>query len=306
MSMIAGACGGTVGGGPAPDGGGDAHGADASGIRTTRFVMMGDQGTGDANQLAVAAGIQQVCARDGCDFVVLLGDNLYEDGADSVVDPVWQREFEGPYAGIDLPFHALLGNHDYGPTGTDVERSDNEIAYTSYSTKWKMPSEHYTLVEGAVGFVMLDTTSFILDSVVDGDQRAWWPSALAAARAAPWVIAAGHHPYLSNGINGGASHDGPVFQAFMDDLVCGHVDLYVAGHDHDREWIDAPDRCGGTQLVISGAGGGTARFAHDEAPYDWHDDTEPGFLYVVADAHTLTARFVGADGVTDYERTLTK
>ena len=51
----------------------------------------------------------------GFGFVVLLGDNFYEDGVASVDDPQWQTKFEDPYANIDLPFYAVLGNHDHMP-----------------------------------------------------------------------------------------------------------------------------------------------------------------------------------------------
>lgn len=270
-----------------------------------RFVVMGDQGTGKPEQFAVAAALRELCATQGCDYVVLLGDNLY-DGADSADDPIWQERFEIPYGAIGVPFHALLGNHDFGSSGVDVARSAHEVEYTARSASWRLPASHYAFTAGPVGFVMLDTTSIIIDNVVDGDQRAWWPQALAVARQAPWVIAAGHHPYRSNGHNGNADQYGPRFVSFMDDLVCGQVDLYLAGHDHGREWFDAPDRCGGTEMLISGAGGDVNQFTTSDTPVFWHDDSRPGFLYVVADAHRFTGRFIGFDGVVDYERTLTR
>ena len=43
-----------------------------------RFVALGDTGTGDENQKKVAASAKRTCQKDGCDFVLLLGDNFYQ------------------------------------------------------------------------------------------------------------------------------------------------------------------------------------------------------------------------------------
>jgi hypothetical protein len=273
--------------------------------RTVRFLVLGDQGTGKPEQWAVAAAAAELCAREGCDFAMTVGDNLYYDGVNEVTDPIWQQAFELPYAPIDVRFHVLLGNHDYGPHGSDPAWALREVAYSEVSRKWSLPARHYSFVEGPVGFVMFDSTALIIDELGDG-QRAWWPGALAAVRQAPWVIAAGHHPYRSNGHEGNAEEYGPRFVSFMDDLVCGHVDLYLSGHAHDREWFDDPSLCGGTELIVNGASGEVDHFATADTQVRWHDDSKAGFLYVIADEHHFTGRFVDADGVVAYEHTLTK
>lgn len=301
-----------------------AAGGDGPGGNTTiRFAMMGDQGTGTAKQYAVGAALRNLCAAEGCDFVVLLGDNLYPEGALSVTDPIWQTRFELPYAGIDVPFHAALGNHDFGISGTDWEREDAEVEYTNHSDRWSMPHPHYNMRHGPVGFMMLDTNRLLWGMTDDGDQRVWYGPAFDAVASAPWKIAVGHHPYRSNGTHGnmgsyGGGDDslppdstareiiGTDIKAFFDELVCGRVDMYVSAHDHDMEWLNAPGECGGTELVVSGAGGTTSPFVRNDTPYFWHEDGPGGFLYVVADATTLTGRFVSQDGVTMFERTLTK
>ncbi len=61
------------------------------------------------------------CATDGCDFVQLLGDNIYDSGVGSTSDALWQSNFELPYAELDLPFWVVLGNHDYGGDGAGTE-----------------------------------------------------------------------------------------------------------------------------------------------------------------------------------------
>src|SRR6186997_2584089 len=57
-------------------------------VTTLRFVAMGDTGNGNQQQKKVAAAVRDLCAAEGCDFVLLLGDNIYDKGADSVDDPL--------------------------------------------------------------------------------------------------------------------------------------------------------------------------------------------------------------------------
>jgi tartrate-resistant acid phosphatase type 5 len=118
-----------------------------------KIVALGDTGTGDCNQYKVARALKRWCTANGCDFVLLLGDNFYERGLPSVCsrDPQtgrvfpdeFRRAFTDPYGpaerlnlgqtlagcmmpgshNLDLPFLSVLGNHDYtspaGPAGGD-------------------------------------------------------------------------------------------------------------------------------------------------------------------------------------------
>ena len=120
---------------------------------------MGDTGTGSPGQKTIADAVAAKCKKDGCDFVQLLGDNLYDSGASSVDDPIWQSTSRLPYAAIDLDFYAVLGNHDYGANGagTDFPKGKNEIDYTTKSKKWKMPSAYFHFTKGNVELFALDT-----------------------------------------------------------------------------------------------------------------------------------------------------
>jgi hypothetical protein len=311
--------------GPFPE----ADGGRAASDGAIGFIVLGDTGTGDAQQRAAADAAHAVCAREGCAFVLLLGDNLYPRGADSIDDPIWQTAFEEPYAAFDIPFYPVLGNHDDGGEflgitlnglGNEHERGLTEVAYTSRSSRWKMPSTYHVRREGPVGLIGLDTNTILWDAPPGEEQRAWWPDAYAEVDGAPWVIAYGHHPYRSNGEHGNAGDfdladgvtvpipevQGDHWKAFMDDLVCGQADVYLAGHDHTRQWLDAASMCGGTELIISGAGGKTTPLARAETPTRYEDDSEVGFLHVRADATSFRGRFYDAAGEIDFEYTLTK
>jgi len=295
-----------------------------------RFVALGDSGNGNAEQRAIGEAVRDLCAAEGCDFALLLGDNLYDDGADSVDDPVWQNSFELPYADIDLPFYAVLGNHDYGGEilfidfgglGNEFDRGPTEVEYSAHSARWRMPDTHYTLRFGPTGLLALDTNSILWDNTDNGDQRAWFPNALQEMADATWIIAAGHHPYLSNGDHGNAGSyedllgipipidelNGADVKEFFDDLVCGNVDVYLSGHDHNHQWMNEPEACGGTQLIVTGASSEVKDLDDDDRNQVlYQDDSSEGFLYVVIDGPTFTGRFIDATGAVRFEHTLTK
>jgi tartrate-resistant acid phosphatase type 5 len=294
-----------------------------------RFVAVGDTGKANDTQYEVADAIRDHCAAAGCDFVLLLGDNLYPEGAEDTDDEVWQTAFEEPYADIDLPFYAILGNHDYGGKllfvdvdglGNQFDRGPVEVEYTQHSAKWRMPATHYTMRMGEVGFVVLDTDSILWDNTRNGDQWDWFDGALAEVADAPWLFAVGHHPYRSNGDHGNAGDyqtldlsvhldqlDGEEVEQFFDENVCGNFDLYLSGHDHDRQWLTDPSLCAGTELLVNGAGAEVKPLDDPTRnPVAYQDGTTAGFLYMVVDAGSLTGQFIDADGSVAFERTITK
>lgn len=335
------------------DGGGNGSGSDDAGQRidasspvqddagspaeVVRFVAMGDTGTASETQYAIGEAVAEVCETRGCDFVLLLGDNFYDSGVDSVDDPLWESHFEMPYAGIsnDIPFYPVLGNHDYGGTlggellpveqgglGNEFEKGPLEVEYTDYSDKWTMPATFYTLRVGNVGIIMLDTNSIMWDDTSNGDQEAWYPTALEEVAGADWVLAAGHHPYLSNGTHGNAGSyesievaDVPIpnpvpllngnnIKSFFDDYVCGTIDLYLNGHDHNRQWIDEPEALCGAPMITSGAGAKVRELGAGGNNALFEDASEAGFAYVVVDGPDLTLQFMDAELNIDFEQTI--
>lgn len=285
-----------------------------------RFVAMGDTGTGSEDQLKIGNAIAAFCKIRGCDFVQLLGDNLYPTGASSADDPIWQTHFETPYAAVDLDFWAVLGNHDYGHDGAGTEpgKGKSQIDYTAKSKKWKMPSAYWHHVPpagvGAVEVIGLDTNPvFVGNTLYPGQDAAQRKDvdAWVAASKAEWKIAVGHHPYLSNGKHGNAgSYDkvpiapfnGKNVKSFLEDTVCGKVDLYLSGHDHSRQWLTGD--CKGTALAVSGAGAKTTSLGGKNPAL--FESLGLGFLYVAIDGKKLTAEFVDENGNTEFSHTITK
>jgi tartrate-resistant acid phosphatase type 5 len=327
-----GADGGTV---PDSGNGGDVDGGpgtpDASvppGTQRVSFIAIGDTGEGNTDQRKVAEAMRDVCAARGCDFVLMLGDNIYDRGVIGVDDPQWQQKFEDPYRDVDLPFYAALGNHDYGGSilipipglGNEWDRGMHEVSYSQHSTKWIMPAHHYTFTHGHVGFIVLDTNSLMWSDTTYGDQKTWWPTALLDVQDSEWVFVVGHHPYRSNGSHGNAGNydtpegipnplpnlNGASLKQFFDDVVCGTGDAYFSGHDHSRQWLDMPASLCGTELIVSGAGCKVSTIQERGNQKFYQDASEPGFMYVDIVGKKFTGVFYDADGNVDFERSFEK
>ena len=282
-----------------------------------RFIAVGDTGMGNDEQRAVAAAMQRTCAAEGCDFVLLLGDNLYMSGAASADDPQWGPKFEQPYSGLSLPFWAVLGNHDYGHRGLgdDFARPEGELAYARRKdSKFRMPARRYQFTHGPLLFVGLDTNAarYGRDEGQKAEVAGWLD-----AKGPRWKIAFGHHPYLSNGPHGNAGDyepdkararalyepriaAGTDVKALLDEAVCGKADVYLSGHDHSLQWLDGT--CAGTELAVSGGGAeATPVTARNPARFQ---QGALGFLYVAADATSLKAKFICDRGQILFERSL--
>lgn len=254
-----------------------------------RLVVIGDAGHGNDAQYEVAAAIGRVCAARGCDLVLTTGDNFYPSGVSSPWDSAFEDKFERPYAHVDLPFYASLGNHDWmrGSSGADAQ-----VAYTWRSDKWKMPGRYYAEDVGDVTLIALDTTSIDWG---DGEAQERWIEGVHASATRPWRIAFGHHPYRSNGEHGDADS---ALADFFEERVCGRVDLYLAGHDHTLQWLHPS--CG-VELVVSGAAAST-----DDL--DGHDDTffgadDLGFLWAEIEGDSFTGVFYDEHAEARFERT---
>ncbi len=317
---------------PGDDGAGDDVAGDAPAApKPVKFIAIGDTGKGNADQRRVAIAMRDLCAARGCDFVLMLGDNIYDAGVTSTTDSQWQLKFEQPYMDLDLPFYVALGNHDYGGKllvdvgglGNEFDKGKVEVDYTQVSMKWNMPASHYTFTWGDIGFIVFDTNSILWSDTRYGDQKQWLPSALAEVAGKRWVFTAGHHPYRSNGQHGNAGQydapellgvqipnplpiqNGTDMKKFFDDNVCGISQVYFAGHDHSRQWIDEPTALCGTEMIVSGAGASYTTINDRGNKVFYQDATETGFMYVVVDGDTFTGEFYDSNGTLDFARTFT-
>ena len=283
-----------------------------------RFVVLGDTGEGNEDQFAVAQAIVEICAQKGCDFAVLTGDNFYDSGVSGVDDPQWQSKFEEPYMDFTFPVYAVLGNHDYGGNGIGVDfdfnKDEYQVQYTQKSELWRMPDSYYSFKQGHAEFWGLDTNEVMTDPLNgDSDPQKQWLKDQLAKSTATWKIAFGHHPYISNGDHGNAGSyeniegiplpfvTGESVKAFMEDAVCGKVDVYICGHDHNLQWLEAT--CG-TEFIVSGAGS-KAEDLPGSNPAHFQHNME-GFLWVELMGDAFTGVFYDKTGAELFSRSITK
>ncbi len=240
-----------------------------------RFIAVGDTGTGDKNQYDVAKAIKQKCDKDGCDFVIILGDNIYNSGVKSVDDPQFITKFEKPYENIDLKFYMTLGNHDYRGN------VNAEIDYTKKSKKWTMLGRTYNFSYKNADFFSLDTNN-PTEKQITRLQRD------IAKSTGKWKIAFGHHPRYTHGVYGNATGK---LADLTDKTLCGKADIYLSGHEHTKQHLK--NVCGVEYLVVgTGAGtrpagrGSNTLFAKSSLGFAWFEIDNDKMYFQVIDSNT--------------------
>lgn len=302
-------------------------------LERVRALVIGDQGEGNQTQRQVAQAMAEVCGERGCDLVLALGDNFYPNGVDSPQDPQFQSKFEAIYdfPELDIPFFMTLGNHDDGAGGAGVQpaRGWHQVAYSARvdrpSSRWQMPSRYYQVEQGIVDFFALDTNPLMFYGLIGPDQERADPRADPFGRAqlewlekglaqsdADWKVAFGHHPYISPGQHGDAGQYegipglGNQVKRFLEAGVCGEVDLYLAGHDHNLAWYPPQASCQ-TDLIVSGAAA-TPRPLERAGRYPTHLEVgnTAGFFHLDFGSRDLVVTAYNQKAEVIFEKTLTK
>jgi acid phosphatase len=272
---------------------GPVSGASHSAGNSVRFIALGDQGSGGKGQSDVAKAMDRKAIKDPVEFVILLGDNFYWWGVESVDDPQWDTKFEKMYSypSLQVPFYASLGNHDhYG-------NQFAQVRYTGKSSRWKMPAAYYTfsvMLDDSlqVQFFALDTTPIVSQKKDSINQLQWLNEQLRTSKA-DWKIVYGHHPVYSSGHYGIDKHLvkvlEPVFRKYK-------VNLYMSGHDHDLELIKSGPE---TFYLISGTGSETRSV--NAGKNSIFASSSLGFAWISILKDELTIEFISVNGSIEYE-----
>jgi predicted MPP superfamily phosphohydrolase len=244
-----------------------------------RFAVIGDWGTGDANQFGVAG--RMLTAHQGApfDFVLSAGDNIYPDGRGKHI----AGKFEKPFAGLikdRVPFYTVLGNHD-------VEKGrDDQRQYPLFNMGG---CDYYTVSkdDGLADFFMLDSTDFTLE------QAGWLEKALAASTAR-WKIAVFHHPLYSSGRMHGPNLK---LRAVLEPLLTRYkVNAVFSGHDHIYERTKPQN---GIQYFVTGGGGKNRNNGVDWKSsclaVSYSDDNH--FMVIEADDRQISFKAIAETGV---------
>ncbi len=226
------------------------------------FILLGDMGTGTNDQIVVAEKIHEkineINKKDI--FVCGLGDNIYEGGATSVNDNQLITKFEKPYEKIsnDVKFYMCLGNHDYGYNLDLTNNSQHQVDYGIQSQKegkkWVMPSKYYTFQKKNIQFFIMDTNFEFMDDKEIKEQFDYLVKGINKSKK-PWKILIGHHTLQSVGGHGNAEPGAKMENFFQELFKKCKIDLYICGHDHNKQVIETSIGGKNTTLVVCGTGG---------------------------------------------------
>ena len=211
------------------------------------MLVLGDSGKIGPSQVVVAEHAAATCARQACDFALLLGDNVYEVGARRAGSKRFVESFEEPFSALGgLPTWVVMGNHDWQLS------AQAQIDFTSRSERWQMPDLHYA-VPGLPEWLTVygwDTDLLYRWPDEDGtvEMLAEMETALCAGDGQK--IAFAHRPLVSSGAHGLHPTELVGLRETADPLFerCG-VDLALGGHDHHLEHLDGASY----DMVISGS-----------------------------------------------------
>jgi Calcineurin-like phosphoesterase len=241
---------------------------------STRFLVLGDTGTGGREQREIGARAEQYRQKVRFDFALLLGDNLY--GSERPQD--FMAKFERPYKPLldaNIAFYAALGNHD----------DPNQRFYKNFGMGGK---RYYTYQKKDVRFFALDS------NYMDQDQQRWLEDELSKSNS-KWKIAYFHHPIYSSGGRHGSEVD---LRSIIEPLFIKYnLNVVFAGHEHFYERLK-PQR--GINYFTAG---GSAKLREGDITTNSSMtakgfDTEQSFMLVEIDGDVLRFQTISRRGKT--------
>tara|TARA_Y100000817_G_C16838670_1_gene536977 strand:- start:290 stop:1144 length:855 start_codon:yes stop_codon:yes gene_type:complete len=225
------------------------------------FYILGDMGSGEEAQKSVSRALQNHIGNKNT-FVCGLGDNIYEEGCTSINDKQFFEKFEKPYQGISdkIKFYMSLGNHDYGQSSCGKGNSIYQIKYGKRSKKqgkkWIMPHNYYTFRKNkgnvVVEFFVIDTNMLNLTEKEIEKQMDQISQKINKSKA-HWKIVYGHHTWRSVAGHGNADDE---LEEFLTELFTkSPFDVYMCGHDHNKQIIRMDIDNKDVFLIVCGTGG---------------------------------------------------
>lgn len=123
-------------------------------------------------QVAVARAMGRFVATStiATSFILALGDNFYDNGVPSADSMLWNylwKDVYLQYAGLNIPWYPIFGNHDYTGGSNAVQAQLERTQVHADDDIWRMESTNYTkrfeFQSGneiiSVGIVFVDTTT---------------------------------------------------------------------------------------------------------------------------------------------------
>ena len=241
------------------------------GFIPSTFAVIGDFGSADEREEAVADRMCAYRRTHPFDHVFTTGDNVYPDGDPARFPAAFFRPFDCLLSD-GVKFHASLGNHDI-LTKNGLPQIRREI--------FGIPSRNYVFRRDGVRFVVADS---------NGLNYTWLRKATRAKTGDHWTIVLFHHPVYSGGTGHGSTPD---FSAKLTPLFERRgVDLVLNGHDHV---YSVTREVRGIRYVVTGGGGARSYGCHVEPPVR-KCISRLHFLYITATAAHLEVKAIPANG----------
>ncbi|EER17987.1 conserved hypothetical protein [Perkinsus marinus ATCC 50983] len=258
------------------------------------FFSIGDWGDQDTTHASANAeqmnSIVGKKVKGATQFIALIGDNFYENGVSNWDDPQFENTLESQMNfGYDLPWYAVLGNHDYRQDAlAQVIRTR-----INPSARWQMPARYFSPPVFHRGLLVSVCAVFIdtQDLYQDGQLR-FLRGRLASqeCQEATYIVVFGHHPVYSVGWHGDNDN---MIRDVLPLLKRYSVDMYVAGHDHDLQWLQEES----LSFVVSGASSKKRQtnYKPDEKQLVWSQGNVHGFTRHLATSSNLVTEFIDSD-----------
>ena len=210
-------------------------------VRPYRFWVLGDPGTGDANQTAVRNAFYAWNGAQQLAGVLVLGDTVYETGTDLE----FQTKFFDMYPTMmrNTTTWPTFGNHDAGSASSATQSGPYYDSFTmpKFGEVGGVASgteAYYSFNLGNVHFACLDSEG--TSRLTTGNMAAWLEQDLSATTQ-EWIVAFWHHPPYSKGAHdsdipsadGGRMKD--MREVFVPILESHGVDLLLFGHEHSYQ-----------------------------------------------------------------------
>jgi hypothetical protein len=206
------------------------------------FAALGDNGSGGRQAMAIAKRMAETYVDAPFGNVVLLGDVSYYGNFAARYDDVFVRPMR-PLLDAGATFDLAIGNHDEGLRHSEAGFEEIEAEVRLLDT----PGRYYATTYGPADIFFLDSSVPGLFGPGSSDQLDWLDDTLGSA-SSQWRIVAMHHPPYSSGRHGSTPR---ADELLVPILQRHHVDLVLAGHDHDYERTHPLD---GITYVVSGGG----------------------------------------------------
>lgn len=247
-----------------------------------RFAALGDNGSGGRHAMAVAERMAETYRGEPFEFVSLLGDICYYGNFAERYEDVFRRPM-GPLLDAGVGFELAIGNHDAALRHSDegIEEITAELSLLG------TPSRYYVTTHGPVDLFYLDSSVPGVFGPDSATQWEWLDDTLASSTN-QWKIVALHHPLYSSGRHGSTVGARERVEPI---LARRHVDLVLAGHDHNYERTHPQH---GVTHVTSGGGCKTTAVGHSRFTAAAVSILQ--FLLVDIDGDRLTASCVAVDG----------